>query len=212
MNDKQKNIMKVRLLVAALAAALVLPACQNAAPASDVQSLDEIFASRRSIRKYDPTKTVSEAEVRTLIAAALEAPSWANMEATRYYDILEPGKLAQAKQMLGGNLRNVEDAPALIVTTWVKSQSGFFRGKPATEVGEGWGTYDAGLSNAYFILKAREMGMDTLIMGMRDADALRGLLNIPEEEEVLAVLSLGYRAEDPARPNRKAVDEIARFF
>ena len=204
--------MKVRLILAALAAILALPACQNAGPASDVQSLDEIFASRRSIRKYDPTKTVSEAEVRTLIAAALEAPSWANMEATRYYVILEPGKLAEAKQMLGGNLRNVEDAPALIVTTWVKSQSGFFRGQAANEVGEGWGTYDAGLSNAYFILKAREMGMDTLIMGMRDADALRALLNIPAEEEVLAVLSLGYRAEDPARPNRKSVDEIARFF
>ena len=175
-------------------------------------SFDEIVASRRSIRKYDPARTVSEADVRTLIATALEAPSWANVEATRYYVILESGKLAQAKQMLGGNLRNVEDAPALIVTTWVKGQSGFFQGEETNEVGEGWGTYDAGLSNAYLILKAREMGMDTLIMGMRDAEALRTLLDIPQEEEVLAVLSLGYRVEDPSRPNRKSVDEVARFF
>lgn len=192
-------------------AALLFPACQSPQTVQ-TPSFDEIVASRRSIRKYDPARTVSEADVRTLIATALEAPSWANVEATRYYVILESGKLAQAKQMLGGNLRNVEDAPALIVTTWVKGQSGFFRGEATNEVGEGWGTYDAGLSNAYLILKAREMGMDTLIMGMRDAEALRTLLDIPQEEEVLAVLSLGYRVEDPSRPNRKSVDEVARFF
>ena len=193
------------------AAALLFPACQSPQTVQ-TPSFDEIVASRRSIRKYDPARTVSEADVRTLIATALEAPSWANVEATRYYVILESGKLAQAKQMLGGNLRNVEDAPALIVTTWVKGQSGFFRGEATNEVGEGWGTYDAGLSNAYLILKAREMGMDTLIMGMRDAEALRTLLDIPQEEEILAVLSLGYRVEDPSRPNRKSVDEVARFF
>lgn len=192
-------------------AALLFPACQSPQTVQ-TPSFDEIVASRRSIRKYDPARTVSEADVRTLIATALEAPSWANVEATRYYVILESGKLAQAKQMLGGNLRNVEDAPALIVTTWVKGQSGFFRGEATNEVGEGWGTYDAGLSNAYLILKAREMGMDTLIMGMRDAEALRTLLDIPQEEEILAVLSLGYRVEDPSRPNRKSVDEVARFF
>ncbi|MBQ8021895.1 MAG: nitroreductase family protein [Bacteroidales bacterium] len=198
-------------LAAVFSAALLFPACQ-APQTAQTPSFDEIVASRRSIRKYDPARTVSEADVRTLIATALEAPSWANVEATRYYVILESGKLAQAKQMLGGNLRNVEDAPALIVTTWVKGQSGFFRGEATNEVGEGWGTYDAGLSNAYLILKAREMGMDTLIMGMRDAEALRTLLDIPQEEEVLAVLSLGYRVEDPSRPNRKSVDEVARFF
>lgn len=198
-------------LAAVFSVALLFPAC-HAPQTAQTPSFDEIVASRRSIRKYDPARTVSEADVRTLIATALEAPSWANVEATRYYVILESGKLAQAKQMLGGNLRNVEDAPALIVTTWVKGQSGFFRGEATNEVGEGWGTYDAGLSNAYLILKAREMGMDTLIMGMRDAEALRTLLDIPQEEEVLAVLSLGYRVEDPSRPNRKSVDEVARFF
>ena len=198
-------------LAAFFTAALLFSACQSPQTVQ-TPSFDEIVASRRSIRKYDPARTVSEADVRTLIATALEAPSWANVEATRYYVILESGKLAQAKQMLGGNLRNVEDAPALIVTTWVKGQSGFFRGEATNEVGEGWGTYDAGLSNAYLILKAREMGMDTLIMGMRDAEALRTLLDIPQEEEVLAVLSLGYRVEDPSRPNRKSVDEVARFF
>ena len=35
---------------------------------------------------------------------------------------------------------------------------------------------------------------------------------LPGGTLVLAVLSLGYRVEDPSRPNRKSVDEVARFF
>jgi nitroreductase len=49
-------------------------------------------------------------------------------------------------------------------------------------------------------------------MGGRDADALRALFNIPEEETIMAVLALGYRATDPQRPARKPLDEILKFF
>ena len=81
-----------------------------------------------------------------------------------------------------------------------------------TEVGDGWGAYDNGLSDAYLILAARSMGFDTLIMGYRDADGLRQLFGIPEEEAVMAVIALGYRADDPTRPARKSLDEIVKFF
>ena len=56
------------------------------------------------------------------------------------------------------------------------------------------------------------MGFDTLIMGMRDADKLRELFSIPENEAVMAVISLGYRAEDPKRPTHRSLDEIVKFF
>ena len=60
--------------------------------------------------------------------------------------------------------------------------------------------------------KARAMGFDTLIMGMRDADALRNLFGIPEDETVMAVISLGYRAGEPNRPERRPLDDIAKFY
>ena len=56
------------------------------------------------------------------------------------------------------------------------------------------------------------MGFDTLIMGMRDADKLRELFAIPESETIMAVIALGYRAEEPNRPERKSLDEIVKFF
>ena len=59
---------------------------------------------------------------------------------------------------------------------------------------------------------ARAMGFDTLIMGMRDADALRSLFGIPENETVMAVISLGYRAQEPRQPQHSALDDIVKFY
>ena len=83
---------------------------------------------------------------------------------------------------------------------------------PANDAGEFWGAYDNGLSNAYLVLKARAMGFDTLIMGMREADKLRELFEIPEEEAVMAVIALGYRAQEPNTPAHRPLDEIVKFF
>lgn len=61
-------------------------------------------------------------------------------------------------------------------------------------------------------MKARAMGFDTLIIGMRDADALRSLFDIPANETVMAVVSLGYRASEPNRPERRPLDDIVKSF
>ena len=205
--------MKTRLvLTACAAAALLLAGCAQPAATSG-NSLDELFRTRRSVRSYDASKTISEAEVRTLLEASQQAPSWANMQPSRYYVAMSPDKADAARQLCGErNAANVAGAPVIIVSTYVKGQSGFGRGNAANEIGDGWGAYDNGLANAYLILKARDMGFDTLIMGFRDSDKLRSILAIPDSEEVLAVIALGYRAQEPGTPNHLALDEIVKFY
>ena len=56
------------------------------------------------------------------------------------------------------------------------------------------------------------MGFDTLIMGMRDADKLRALFHIPENEAVMAVISLGYRKGQPVQPRHKQLDDVVKFY
>jgi nitroreductase len=186
--------------------------CGNPSPKSSTPSFDDVLATRRSVRNYDASKSISQEEVTTLLTAVQEAPSWANMEPTKYYVAMGGEKRSALLEMIGGNKERVINAPVLIVSTFESSRSGFFRGQPANEAGELWGAYDNGLSNAYLILKAREMGFDTLIMGMRDADAIRAEFEIPESEIIMAVISLGYRAEEPKRPERRPLDDVVKFF
>ena len=175
-------------------------------------AFDEVLMTRRSIRSYDATKTISKEEVRQLLAAVQEAPSWANQQPTKYYVAISDEKLEAVQNAIYGNKDRVEGAPVLIVSTYERGKSGFFRGQPTNEIGDGWGAYDNGLSNCYLVLKARAMGFDTLIMGMRDGDALRSIFNIPAEETVMAVISLGYRDQEPNQPEHRPLDEVVKFF
>lgn len=208
--------MKANLFFAAAMTLVMLSGCtgnkENTVQTSEAVTFDEVLATRRSVRSYDASKTISEAEVRELLVATQEAPSWANQQPSKYYVAISPEKVEAVSNLVGErNKQNIAGAPVLIVCTYEKGKSGFFQGQQTNEIGDGWGAYDNGLSNAYFILAARAKGYDTLIMGMRDSDELRKLFNIPAGEEVMAVISLGYRASEPNQPTHRPLDEIAQF-
>ena len=208
--------MKTNLIFAAAVALMMLSGCtgnkETTFQTSEAVTFDEVLTTRRSVRSYDASKTISEAEVRELLVATQEAPSWANQQPSKYYVAMSPEKVEAVSNLVGErNKQNIAGAPVLIVCTYEKGKSGFFQGQQTNEIGDGWGAYDNGLSNAYFILAARAKGYDTLIMGMRDSDELRKLFNIPAGEEVMAVISLGYRASEPNQPTHRPLDEIAQF-
>ena len=193
-----------------LAAALVIAGC--AANSHSAPTLDEVFATRRSIRAYEAGRTISEAQIRELLMATQNAPSWANMQPSKYYVALSEEKRNAVLELIGGNKERVSNASAFLVSAFETGKSGFFRGTPLDATGNLWGAYDNGLSNAYLVLKARAMGFDTLIMGMRNADELRRVFDIPEEETILAVIALGYRAQEPNTPVHRPLDEVVKFF
>lgn len=211
-----------KIILCAAMALLALSGCNsgntnNAQPSPTPEStasptFDEVLKTRRSIRSYDASKKISEAEVRTLLTAVQEAPSWANQQPTKYYVAIGKEKLEAVQNLVGGNKDRIINAPVLIVSTFERGKSGFFNGNATNEIGDGWGAYDNGLSNCYLIMQARAMGFDTLIMGMRDSDGLRKEFNIPAEETVMAVIALGYRSGEPKQPGHRPFDEVVKFF
>lgn len=174
----------------------------------------ELIEKRRSIRSFDADKCVTKEQVSEIIQAAIQAPSWKNTQTSRYYCVLgEELQNSFAEKALPGFNQNNSKGAAYIVTTFVKDQVGFNAdGTPANECGNGWGYYDLGLHNAYFILKAKELGLDTLIMGLRYTEAIREICQIPQGEEIVAVIALGYaKTEAAGKPKRKAVEDILKF-
>lgn len=166
--------------------------------------LQSALENRKSIRSY-LSKDVEPEKLTALIEAASLAPSWKNSQTARYYVIHTPEKLEQIRATLPEfNRKNCEQAPALIITTVVLNRSGYERnGEPTNELGNGWGFYDCGLGSMALLLKATELGLSTLVMGIAVADG---------NEAVVSVISVGYSDADPERPARKPLEKLARFF
>lgn len=176
--------------------------------------LTQVLEARRSIRKYED-KPVRREDIEQMLKAATLAPSWKNSQTARYHVVMTDTMLQEIKNncLPEFNRNSAQNAPVLIICSFVKNRSGFERdGQPTNEIGQGWGIYDLGLHNENLLLKATELGLDTLVMGIRDADKIREALHIPEDEEIVSVISVGYRAINPEMPKRKNVEEIAKFY
>ena len=176
---------------------------------------NEVITKRRSVRNFKQDKKVSKEQILAMINAAQLAPSWKNSQTGRYYVVMAPEKLSQVRACLAPQNQIVtQNVNALIITSFVKNISGFKSdGTPDNELGNGWGAYDLGLQNALLLLKATDLGIDSIVLGLRDATQLRKVLAIADDEEVGAVIALGYRNIDNIpQPSRKNLSEIVHLF
>ena len=176
--------------------------------------LTTLMQERRSVRNYREGR-IDRADLMELLSAAVLAPSWKNTETGRYVLITAPEQVEKfrATCLPGFNQSSSDHCSAYIVTSFVKGISGFRSdGTAHNTPGNEWGAYDLGLQNAYMLLKAREMGLDTLIMGIYQEAEVRAFCRIPPEEELMAVIAVGYRADRPALNKRRQPEEISRFI
>ena len=173
----------------------------------------DLIEARRSVRKYVASE-ISKAEVEEIVGEALNAPSWKNTEVTRYYAAVS----AEAKGRLWNealpsfNVASTANAAALVAVTFRKGESGYMGTAAANELGEMWGAYDCGLASAYFVLAAKNHGLDSLILGIRDASKIKELMGIPEDETLTSVIALGKAAGAAAKPPRKGVGAVLKVL
>ena len=146
----------------------------------------KVLETRRTVRKY--SAGVTREQMEELLRAAQEAPSWKNSQTGRYYCVLSEEMVDKIRMEClpdAGNAGKSEHA-ALIITTFIHDRAGF--------------------------QKDTDLGLSTLIMGLREAGRLREILHIPETETIVSVIAVGKAAEEPIRPHRKPIEEIAKFF
>ena len=174
----------------------------------------KLLEERRSIRDYQPNVEISKDDIEKMIYAAQQAPSWKNSETGRYYvAITQDGVKSVRNALPGFNSERTQNAAAYIVTTYKTKISGHDgNGNPTDANGDAWGAYDLGLQNENLLLKARELGYDTLIMGLRNERAIAEIFDIPNDEAIMAVIAVGKRTNTPEKPQRKEIDDILKMI
>ena len=175
--------------------------------------LNECILTRRSVRKFTD-QPVDHALLEQIISQAAYAPSWKNTQISRYIAIEDRSVLDTiCRDFLPEHNANiVSGAPMLLAQTFVKNRSGFERdGSYTTERGEGWQYYDCGVSAQTLCLAAHDAGLGTVIMGIFPHKELGAFLNVPEDQELMALIAIGHPAEQPNAPKRKDVGALLSF-
>ena len=172
----------------------------------------EGIQTRRSVRKFQD-KAVPHDVLEQVIAAAAYASSWKNTQISRYIAIEGRETIDKlAEQYAPFNARTLSTAPLLIAQTCVTKRSGYERdGSFTTDRGAGWEMYDCGIAAQTFCLAAHEAGLGTVILGIFDRPALEKHLHVPEGQELVALIAVGYPDQEPAAPRRKAVSDLLTY-
>ena len=173
----------------------------------------ECITGRRSIRQFTDQPVPHEV-LEEIVATASFAPSWKNTQVTRYIAVEGEmkEKLAACTKIWAGNGNIMNNAPMVVVVTAVTGRSGFERdGSFSTGKGDGWQMFDAGAASEAFCLAAYEQGLGTVIMGLYDEADIVSLLEIPKEQELIALIAIGYPAVSPDAPKRKGVSDLLSY-
>ncbi len=174
----------------------------------------EVIKSRRSIRKFK-SDMIPRDILENVILAASYAPSWKNTQVTRYTAIENDDMKKEISLNCGPdfNKRIISGVPVVLALSVVKNRSGYERdGSFSTLKGKGWEMFDCGVAAQTLCLAAHDYGLGTVILGFLDYDKVSSILNLPKDEELIALIAIGYPDEVPVMPKRKGLKDIFTIY
>ncbi|WP_025870692.1 nitroreductase family protein [Methylobacillus glycogenes] len=161
-------------------------------PATTRVAIDETIAQRWSGRAYDASKSVTADQTIALLEAARWAPSCYGDQPWRFI-VWDSNKDKAAWQkafdtLVEFNQGWVKNAPLLFL---IAADTKFnHNGKPNR-----WAAYDTGAAAENICLQATALGLMAHQMAGFDADKLRAAFEIPEQIEIIAMISVGHPAD-----------------
>ena len=166
----------------------------------------ELVAQRYSVRKY-AEQPVEPEKLQAVLEAGRLAPTAKNLQPQRIYVIQSPEALAKVREIV----HCAFNAPTVLVCCgdvtrgWVNPHTQFNH----TET-------DVAIVTCHMMLKATELGLGTLWVGLFDPQKVTDTFELPEQEIPFALLLVGYAAEDavpaPAHSARKPLSETVSWL
>ena len=170
--------------------------------------LMETVTNRRSVRKFTDYYVTDE-EIREMLNAARLAQSWANTQVWEFIVVRDRDLIKKVTETYSrGNpaTKCSMSASVLVIACAKMGVSGARGGEDETKFSE-WFMFDLGVAVQNICLRAHELGLGTVVVGLIDHDACKQLLAVPEGYEVVAPISVGRPVAVKNGPPRKSLDE-----
>jgi nitroreductase len=159
-----------------------------------------LLKSRRSIRVYQD-KPIPQDLLLQILETGRWAPTGANLQPWHFIVVTDQEtrrKIGEVARFLFIKSSHVGKAPVVLVL-------GF-----DTRKGK-YGRYDVTLAGANMMIMATDLGFGTCWIGAFDEPKVKEILEIPENIEVIGLITLGYPNENAEVPTRVELEKIVHW-
>lgn len=176
----------------------------------------QAIKERRSIRQYQE-KDVPQDILDILFETVRFSPSWKNSQTVRYTVVTNKETITYiANEAVNGfkwNTKTLLNTPVLVVISSITGICGYEKdGSYTTDKQDKWEMFDAGIATQTLCLAAHDLGLSTCILGIFNQHKIHEKLNLPMNQEVSALVCLGYGAEQVEAPARKPSNELVTYI
>ncbi len=159
----------------------------------------ELIKNRRSVRKFQLDREITVETLKSIITAGSFAPSGHNNQPWRF--VLVKDKELKSKISKFTNYGSIVNSANALIAVFFHHPDSYDRDKDLMAIG-------ACIQN--MLLYITSLGLGSVWLGeiLKNKERVRELLNIPPEDELMAVIALGYPAFIPKPTSRKPVEEL----
>lgn len=156
--------------------------------------------TRRSVRRYKPGR-ISEARLRKMLQAAMNAPSARNQQAWQFVVIRDRRTLARITEVHPHSQMLKEADLAIVVCGDLKA-----------EIAKGYWVQDCAAATQNILLSAHAQGLGAVWLGVfprqERVQGVRRILSLPKTVVPLSIVSLGLPGERPRAIARYQASKI----
>lgn len=163
----------------------------------------DVIARRQSIRAYQP-KPIDDETISRLLEAIRTAPTAGNLQAYQVYLVRTPDKI-KALTKASKDQECVAKAAAVLVFCADAPRS---IGKYGDRGRDLYCIQDTTIAATIAHLAATALGLGSVLVGAFKEDEAAAAVGAPPHQRPITMLPLGYPAEQPARTDRRALDNL----
>ncbi len=164
-------------------------------------TVQEAIRKRYSCRAYQD-KPVEKQKLDQLLEAARLAPSAKNTQDWRF--VVVTNKEIKSKVAQTTNRPLVFEKAGAIITACSNSDE-------VMRCGQAIGPIDVAIALEHIALQATELGLGTCWIGSFETEKVRSILGIPADINIIELMTVGYPADGPKKPNREPIEKIVCY-
>jgi nitroreductase len=169
-------------------------------------SFFEVVATRQSVRAFSATAVEAD-KVRQILEASNQAPSAGNLQAYEIYVVTQPARRrALAEAALHQNF--IASAPIVFVFCAHPARSERRYGKRGVQL---YSVQDATIACCFAMLAATALGLASVWVGAFNEGSVSRALGAPKSVVPVALLPVGYAAEEPAPTSRRNLSQLVHY-